>query len=69
MIVAGKVKMEDCGLPNEDAAAKGLFGCDFSAIHGCEYHNRWAHISSKKHRTIGPFRSAIAPLLTTQPQA
>jgi len=39
MIVAGKVKMEDCGLPNEDAAAKGLFSCDFSAIHGCEHHN------------------------------
>jgi hypothetical protein len=40
MIVARKVKMEDYGLPNEDAAEKGLFGCDFSAIHGCKHHNR-----------------------------
>lgn len=40
MIVAGKVKMGDCGLPNEDADAKELFGCDFFAIHGCEHLNR-----------------------------
>jgi hypothetical protein len=31
LIVAVKVKMEDCDLPNGDAAAKGLFSCDFSA--------------------------------------
>jgi hypothetical protein len=58
LIVAVKVKMEDCDLPNGDAAAKGLFSCDFSAD-TTTIERRYP----VKSIAPGLFRSAITALL------